>query len=61
MARKLKRVDGGVAAHESVHRVFDRCRKLAALQYFEIEAGGGEAGATGDQKMCNVVAFGVEL
>src|ERR1700688_2406816 len=61
VARELERIHGGIAAHESDHGAFDRARKPAALDEFEIEAGRREAGATGNQQMGDAVALRSKL
>src|SRR6476619_8424665 len=61
VARELERIHGGVAAHESDHGTFDRARKPTTLDEFEIEAGRGEARATGYQQMGDAVALRSEM
>src|SRR3954452_11744776 len=61
VVRELERIDGGIATHESDHGTFDRARKPAALEQFEIEAGRGETGATGYQQMGDAVTLRSEL
>src|SRR5258708_19716834 len=61
VARELQCIHGSIAAHESNHGTFDRARKPAAFDEFEIEAGRGEAGATGYQQMGDAVALRSEL
>jgi len=61
VVRELERIHSGIAAHESDHGTFDRARKPAALDEFEIEAGCGEAGATSYQQMGDAVALRSEL
>src|SRR5262245_20580689 len=51
VARKLQRVDRGIAAHEADDRALDRAGEAAALDEFEIEARRGEAGAAGYQQV----------
>src|SRR5262245_43252035 len=47
VARKLQRVDRGVAAHEADDGALHRAGKATALHEFEIETGRGEAGTAG--------------
>src|SRR6476620_7164198 len=61
VVRELQRIHGGLTPHESYHGTFDRARKPAALDKFEIDAGRGEAGATGYQQMGDAVALRSEL
>ena len=58
---ELERINGGVAAHESDRSTFDCTRKPTTLDEFEIEAGRGEAGATGYQQMGDPVALRSKL
>ncbi len=61
VARELKRIDGGITAHEADHGALDRGRQLAALDHLVIEARRGKAGTASDQEMRDAVAFGAEL
>src|SRR5258707_9923396 len=61
VVRELERIHGGIAAHESDHGTFDRARKPAALDEFEIEAGRGKASATGYKQMGDAVERRCEL
>src|SRR5258706_1755167 len=61
VVRELEGIHRGIAAHESDHGTFDRARKPAALDEFEIETGCGKAGATGYQQMGDAVALRSEL
>ena len=61
VSRELERIDRRMAAHEPDHDPLDRARQSAALDHCEIKAGGGKAGAAGDQNMGDAVAFVAQM
>ena len=58
VARCLRCVDGGVAAHEADHGALDRRREAEVIDDVEVEAGGVEAGAGGDEDVRDAGALG---
>src|ERR1700739_4812469 len=58
VARGLEAVEGGVAAHEADHGALDGGAEAEVVDDIEVEAGGVEAGAGGDEDVRDGAALG---